>query len=99
IGGGYSPSGGSRRSRSADRRIADEGSESASCSGKFPGGCIGEEIVAVVEYPPSRECLDVTLFACLLFQKLTNGLQYFARKRSIRYRAREPNCANQCAKG
>ena len=49
--------------------------------------------------PPSRECLDVTLFAYLLFQKRTNGLQYFPRKHFIRYRAQELNCANQCAKG
>ena len=43
--------------------------------------------------------VDVTLFPYLPFEKLTYALQYFPRKRFIRYRAREPNCANQCAQG
>jgi hypothetical protein len=39
------------------------------------------------------------VIAYRLFQKLTNGLQYFAGKRFIRYRARKPDCADQCAIG
>jgi hypothetical protein len=39
------------------------------------------------------------VIAYRLFQKLTSGLQYFAGKRFIRYRAREPDCADQCAIG